>query len=213
MQLLGPAKRLNSTPILLPRDHWTEIQTDRTQGAAMLNDFQSFVTTSKVSFWWCHWFQWPPWHGQMSWHESSFNFEDLETKMSSIRPPGPTHHFTQKMHPWIISISKVFGASNDRPSDGTLFVKLFASYMNWKTATHVPVVWNTLKPAIANLRRSLILWTELRWWSTFPIRRAQVLTLSRTCLNCRQGLARTSRWYVLWTCVSWPSGQHGYTWR
>ncbi len=72
------------------------------------DDFQSFVRPSKVSFWWCHWFQWP---GQMSWHESSFNFEDLETKMCSIRPPGPTNHFTQKMHPWTIAISKVFGAS------------------------------------------------------------------------------------------------------
>jgi hypothetical protein len=83
------------------------------------SDFQSFVKTSKVSFWWCHWFEWPPWHGQMTSHKSSFNLEEIKTDLGSNGAPGPTQHFTQKMHRQNLPISKVFEASNDRPYDGT----------------------------------------------------------------------------------------------
>jgi hypothetical protein len=51
---------------------------------------------------------------------SSFNLEEIKTILSLIGASGATQHFTQKMHHHILSISKVFGASNDRPVDGML---------------------------------------------------------------------------------------------
>jgi hypothetical protein len=46
--------------------------------------------------------------------------EILMTILSLIGASGATQHFTQKMHHQILLISKVSGASNDRPVDGTL---------------------------------------------------------------------------------------------
>jgi hypothetical protein len=55
----------------------------------------------------------------MSPYESSFKYEDVKTKNGSIGALGATQHPTEKMHHQILSISKVFVASNDRPVDGS----------------------------------------------------------------------------------------------
>jgi hypothetical protein len=52
--------------------------------------------------------------------ESTFNYEDNETKTGSIGALGATQHLTEKMHHQISSTSKVFVASNDSPPDGIL---------------------------------------------------------------------------------------------
>jgi hypothetical protein len=51
--------------------------------------------------------------------ESLFNLEEIKPNMGLVGAPGATQDFTQKMHHQKCSTSKVFGASNDRPVDGT----------------------------------------------------------------------------------------------
>jgi hypothetical protein len=52
--------------------------------------------------------------------ERSFNLEEIKPKMGLIGASGATQDSTQKTHHQKSPTSKVFGASNDRPVDGSL---------------------------------------------------------------------------------------------
>jgi hypothetical protein len=51
--------------------------------------------------------------------DSSFNYQEIKTKMGSIGAPGACQHLTDKTHPHVPPISKVFVASNGRQVDGS----------------------------------------------------------------------------------------------
>jgi hypothetical protein len=55
----------------------------------------------------------------MATQDSSFNLEEIKIKMNLIGASGATQDSTQEKHNQKCSTSKVFGASNDRPVDGT----------------------------------------------------------------------------------------------
>ncbi len=97
--------------------------------------FQCIVWTSKVLLGLpkfrlhaaIYWFESHPWNGQMTSHGSSFNLEDFKTKMGSNGAPRPTQDLAHKLHPQNHPISEVFGASNDRPYDGTVLHRSWLS--------------------------------------------------------------------------------------
>ncbi len=73
--------------------------------------FQCFVWTSKVWLWWCHWSEWHPWHGWLTQQGSSFNLEEMNPRVSTLREIpqcNPPFWFVRAIFQFVRPLLKTF---------------------------------------------------------------------------------------------------------